>query len=137
VSDSVINAFDVCRIAVEELDELKAFVVGLAENLDGSGKSLLLSTTLTVFDDQDRALDEGTYSISTEWGATTYGGLTGCVRRSDVLTLTFDTDAAETLGIGCECRLQLHVDDQSIAALQQGLRRVFATARVPPAHLEL
>ncbi len=137
VKDSVIDAFDVRRIAVEELDDLNALVVGLAENPDGSGMALLISTTLTAFDAQDRALGEDTYSISTEWGATMYGGLTGCVRQDAVLTLTFDADVAKTLGMGRPCRLHLQVDDESIVVLQGGLRRVCATAPTPPAYVAL
>src|SRR5213080_2952977 len=134
MSDSAIYELEVRRIAIEELEDMDAFVVGLAEHDDGSGESLVFATALTVLDEQDRSLGQDTYSVSTAWGDTVYGGLTECVLQDDLLALTFEAAAADILGISQECRLHLQVDQDSIDHLKQGLGRVLSPGRTPPAH---
>jgi len=48
MTNDVPGEFEVRRIAVEELHDLDTYVVGIAENADGSGDALLLQTALTV-----------------------------------------------------------------------------------------
>jgi hypothetical protein len=136
MTDGVLYEFEVRRIAVEELRDLDTYVVGIAENADGSGDALLLQTALTVITEQDRALDMDTYCISTAWGATVCGGVTACALQDDLLTLEFDPPTAETLGISQECRFHLRVDQGRIEELKQGLRTVLATGH-PAIHVQL
>ncbi len=136
MTNDVPGEFEVRRIAVEELHELDTYVVGIAENADGSGDALLLQTALTASTEQDRALDMDTYCVSTAWGATVYGGVRACVLQDDLLTLEFDPPTAETLGISQECRFHLRVDQDRIEQLKQGLRTVFATGH-PSIHVQL
>lgn len=136
VTDEAPDGFEVRRIAVEELDDVDTFVVGLAEHEDGSGEALLLMASLTVADEQDRALGQDTYCVSTAWGATVYGGMTECALRGDLLLLRFDAVAAETLGIGQDCRFRLRVDPGSVERLKDGLRAVLSTGH-PPVQVQL
>ncbi len=136
VNGGVLGEFEVRRIAIEELRDLDTYVVGIAENEDGSGESLLFQTAITAAEEQDRALGMDTYCVSTAWGATVYGGVMACALRDDLLTLKFDPPAAETLGISQECRFRLRVDQDRIEQLKQGLRTVLSTGH-PPIHVQL
>ncbi len=136
MTNGVPYEFEVRRITVEALDDLNTYVVGIAENMDGSGQTLLLQTALTPIDEQDRTLNMETYCVSTAWGATVYGGVTSCALQDDLLTLGLDPRAAETLGIGQDCRFRLRVDQDSIEQLKQGLRTVLSTGH-PSLHVQL
>ncbi len=137
MSSNAIWSLDVHHVAVEELDDLNSLVVGVAENADGSGKSLLFSTTLTPFDEQDRLLGQDTYCISTEWGATVYGGVMSCILQDNVLVLTLDPEAADILELSKECFLNLHTEQDAILQLRQGLRRILSSSSISPSHLLL
>jgi Immunity protein 10 len=131
-----VDQFTIRCVAVADDDDLNTFVVGLAEDADGSGWGLVFQIAHS-FDEQDRMLGEDTYCISTTWGATVYGGLTSCVLQDDELVLEFDSEGADTLGISEECHLQLQVDRDAILQLRQGLSRVFSSGSSRPDRLHL
>ena len=126
-----VGGFTVRRIGVKELTDDETFVVGLTEDDEGAGRALVFMVSL-AFDEQDRALGMDTYCVSNEVGATVYGGVASCV-----LELTFEPSAAETLVVHEECRFPLQLDEQSIAHLRRGLRRVLASGQSPPDPLVL
>ncbi len=111
------------RVEALELLDVETFVVAMGEQPDGSGQGLIFQLGLAP-DEQDRALGMDTYCVCNEAGATVYGGVTSCILEGDLLRLSFTPEAAESLAVGEECRLQLQVDRQSIKRLREGLRRV-------------
>lgn len=125
--------FDVRAVAEEELSMDGCLVVGLAEEKDGGGRSLLFQRWLggdLAGDRQDRLLGMDTYCISNESGATVYGGVSSWGLEGDVLVLCLSTESAEALRLGRECRFRLLVDRQSIARLVEGLSRVLSSGGV-------
>ncbi len=135
-SDPIVG-FTVYHVAVEELIDVDTFVVGLAEAEVGDGASLLISIALLPYDEQDRALGQDTYCISTEGGATVYGGLTRCVLHNNALLLGLTPDAATTLGLPTQTRFPLTIDHATVARLRAGLQRIFSRAASLPADLIL
>ena len=124
VNNSSTDGFPLRYITFEELDELNTLVLGLSDTQDGSGNILILERGLS-FDEQDVALGQDTYSISTASGATVYSGITRCVIKDRVLTLDFSAEAADSLGITHTCQFPLELDLGSIERLREGLRRLF------------
>ncbi len=139
MSNHTIQQVDVRCVAVEELTDLETFVVGLAERQDGSGRGLIFQSPLSFdeIDEQDRALGMDTYCISTDEGASHYGGLTDCVLQDNALILRFEAEAAEMLGIAKECNLNLLVNQEDILQLREGLQRIFTSVRTRPTRLIL
>ena len=66
--------FIATSVAAANVQDLNALVVLFAENPDGSGARLELQRALS-FDAQDCQLSHDTYCLSTETGATYYGGV--------------------------------------------------------------
>ena len=118
--------FDVKTVAVEDIAEDNTLVVGLSEDQEGRGQTLLFQVAYS-FDEQDRALGMDTYAVSNEAGETVYGGVTSCILEGNILTVRFDPEAAATLEMDEECRYRLLVDRQSIIRLAEGLRRVLSS----------
>ena len=116
-------SFDVRMVQVDDLESQPALCVGVAEKADGSGRALVFQLA-HEFDDQDRALGMDTYAISTDTGATIYGGVTHYVLTDRLLSIWFSDNASTKLGIGRECQLALSVDPESLAKLRDGLRRI-------------
>ncbi|MDB5058727.1 MAG: hypothetical protein JWO59_2199 [Chloroflexi bacterium] len=131
-----IDGFVVRHLAVQELEELDSFVVGLSDSKDGSGDALIFATGLT-FDEQDRSLGQDTYSISTASGATAYDGVIRCVLDDNVLTLDLDPKTASTLGVSQTCQFPLEIGPSSIARLKEGLRQVLMSGSSTPKDLRL
>jgi hypothetical protein len=119
------------RVVGEELPDLDTYVIDAADREDGSGEALLLMVSLSSYDEQDRALGQDTYCISTAQGATIYGGLTRCVLQFDSLTLGFEPEAAHALEVPLDIILPLRVDPADIRILYDGLRRVLERASTP------
>jgi hypothetical protein len=114
------RTFTAHAVAAEELRELYAFVVVLAEDPDGSGPRLELQKALS-FDEQDRMLGLDTYCLCTEAGATCYGGVKAWTIGPDALEIRLDADAAETLGTP---GFAIDFPPEEFAALRDGLTRV-------------
>ena len=97
VNNSSTDGFPLRYITFEELDELNTLVLGLSDTQDGSGNILILERGLS-FDEQDVALGQDTYSISTASGATVYGGIMRSVLDERLLTIELTAEAAGALG---------------------------------------
>lgn len=110
-------------LSAEELTDLNTFAVVLAEAPDGTGHRLELQRSLS-FDEQDRRSGQNTYCVSTEEGATHYGGVTSWALDADRLELTLDAEAEAALGVNRGFLVEL--PRGSTAALEAGLARVFA-----------
>jgi hypothetical protein len=118
---------EVRRVAVQESKELNTFAVGLYENNDGQGRYLIFQRSLQS-DAQDSHLGMNTYAITTELGATVYGGLASYAFDENISTLklALEEQAAEDLGICLECELRLAIPPQELRNLLSGLARVLA-----------
>ncbi len=128
--------FDVKNAAVEDVVEDNTLVVGLSQDQEGCGQTLLFQVAHS-FDEQDRALGMDTYAVSNEAGATVYGGVTSCILEGDILTVRFHPEAAATLEMDEECRYRLLVGRSSIVRLAEGLRRVLSSGGSTPPQLIL
>jgi len=118
------DGFPLRHVALEELEDINTLVLGLSDTQGGGGNTLVLEKGLS-YDEQDAALGQDTYSISTASGATVYSGITRCVIKDRVLTLDFSAEAADSLGITHTCQFPLELDLGSIERLREGLRRLF------------
>ena len=96
------------------------FTVGLAEQ-DGVG--VLLFSRSDVTDEQDSLLGMDTYSLSTESGATFYGGVESAKLAETDLELQLSAEAAGALGLSAELLLRFAGHAEAEAA-RAGLRRV-------------
>jgi hypothetical protein len=119
--------FKAAAVAATELADLNAFVVVFAENADGSGERLEVSRAL-VEDEQSRALGLDTYCLSTEAGATCYGGVASWSLSAGTLEILLDATAAETLGVEGGLRIELNVGREAQEAAKAGLTRVLEGA---------
>ena len=124
VNAGSMDGFPLRYVALEEPEETNTLVLGLSDIQDGSGNTLIIERGLS-YDEQDAALGQDTYSISTASGATVYSGIIRCVSNDQVLTLDFTAEAADGLGITHTCQFPLELDLGSIERLRKGLRRVF------------
>ena len=123
MNNSSTDGFPLRYITFEELDELNTLVLGLSDTQDGSGNILILERGLS-FDEQDVALGQDTYSISTASGATVYGGIMRSVLDERLLTIELTAEAAGALGTTQTCQFLLELDSGSVGRLREGLRRV-------------
>jgi hypothetical protein len=101
------------------------FTLGLA-NEDGVG-ALLFSRSDTI-DEQDALLGMDTYSVSTDDGATLYGGVESARVTGLDLELRFTSEAADVLGVPRELLLRFE-DGSAVDVARRGLRRVGIAAR--------
>jgi hypothetical protein len=82
-------------------------VLGLGENDHGVGHSFLVTR---LVDDDGRALPGESYTLSTETGASTAGGVAGISFDGDVMSLLVGKDASDQLGIDPQVLLALPSD---------------------------
>lgn len=118
--------------AAQELPDVDTFVVVFAEHPDGGGERLELQRSFT-FDDQDRALGQDTYCVVVGSGATHYGGVRWWRLGRGALDLELTPEAAKTLGVHAELRVELALSAEDHEELRAGLRRVLAEAPESPA----
>jgi Immunity protein 10 len=114
--------FDAAVAAVEQMDDVNAFVVILAEKEDGTGNRLEIQRALEL-DVTDEELGMGTYCLCVSSGATHYGGVTSWSVDSEYLVLALDPDAAEALGVPVEFSVALHLSAEALLRLRTGLQR--------------
>jgi hypothetical protein len=115
-SNEVIAAF-VASI-VGESSDIDGYVIGVAENPDGTGQSIVFSR------DKGDPGPSDTYCIVTPSG-TYNGGLRECRITENVLTLTFSTDTTESLGVDNRVVINLeNIGPDRRELLKRGLRRV-------------
>jgi Immunity protein 10 len=87
---------------------------------------LLFSQSDTV-DEQDSFLGMDTYCVSTDSGATFYGGVESAKVNATELAVRFTPEAAETLGVPRDLLLQFE-DEAALTVAGDGLRRVGVAA---------
>lgn len=124
------KGFVVRMVSTEDLADPRCFVLGLAEERDGSGFHLVFQRALS-FDEQDRRLGQATYCITVPSGACHYGGVASCVLGNGLLAIRLRREAARALGTGDRLEFPLEVDGRSVARLRSGLERVFGDADQP------
>lgn len=110
-------------VSAMEMTDVDTFAVVLAENMDGSGVRLEIQRALT-FDEQDKKLGQDTYCLSTERGATHYGGIASWHISGNVLEVVLDKKAAKALGIADGFVVELPPDEKTLFILKEGLQRV-------------
>ncbi|WP_067473609.1 Imm10 family immunity protein [Actinomadura hibisca] len=127
------------RVGVAQDDE--SFTVGLAEHADGTGAALLFSHGLAPAPARPgrKAAPSEPYSLSTHTGATYYGGVRTCVLREGTLHITLSRTASQRLGVSPELVLPVHVSEDDLDVLRNGLRQVLTSGprRSRPHTLEL
>jgi len=96
------------------------FTVGFAAG--GWRPALLFSRSDTV-DEQDALLGMDTYCISTEGGATFYGGIEAAAVRGTAIDFRLTSAASDALGLPVELLLRFH-DEAAMRAAVEGLRSV-------------
>jgi hypothetical protein len=106
-----------------EDDDDGYLMVGLAEQPDGAGGSLVI-TLAFGFDEQDRAQGMDTYCLSIAGGITQYGGVTAWGLRGHELVILLDQKTSDVFGAAGGYRLHLELDHASIQGLEEGLTRV-------------
>lgn len=115
--------FTATRVSRQRLDDAGLTIVGLTDKADGDGHSLIFQRS-AVFTDQDRELGQDTFAVSTETGATTYGGLDSYLVRDRELLLEFEPDAARDLGLPTTTRVALALSGSELDGLRTGLAEV-------------
>jgi hypothetical protein len=116
-------AFTARGVAAEVLPELESQVVVLAEDPDGDdGPRLEIQRGLPGTDtDQDRRLGQDTYCLSTQTGATVYGGVRSYAFEGSLLTMRLDRRAWNTLGVPEEFSIRLEADADTLAKVRAAL----------------
>ena len=107
-----------------DYEEDGVFIVGFADE-DSLG-ALVFSQSDTV-DEQASLLGMDSYSVSTDSGATFYGGVESARVDGTELTLRFTPEAAETLGLPRELLFRFE-DQAAVKVAGDGLRRVGVAA---------
>ena len=110
--------------AAIELSELNSFAVILEERADGTGRRIEIQKALS-FDDQDRRLNQDTYCVSTETGASFYGGVASWNLEDRVLRIELSEMASKTLGIATQVTITLD-EPHELSSIAQALEAVLA-----------
>jgi hypothetical protein len=112
--------FTATRVSRQRVDDPGVTIVGLTDTPAGDSHSLIFQRSAT-FTDQDRELGQDTFAISTETGATTYGGLQSYLVGDRELLLEFAPDAARDLGLPNTTRVALALSGSELDELRAGL----------------
>ena len=110
------------EVSVAEIAELNTLVCVLAERRDGRGARLEIQRSI-VFDVQDKARGMETYCVSTEDGASHYGGIVSWSVDEELLTIVLDAPAAEELGFS-GFSVGLSTSNESRQLLRSGLQKI-------------
>ena len=110
-------------ISVQELEDLNAFVIALYDQKEMSMSWIEIQQPLTL-NTQDQQLGLDTYCVTTNTGASHYGGITSCILRGRVLRIEFSQPAGSVLGLGEALECYLLVPMTVITSLRFGLERM-------------
>ncbi len=106
-------------------DDGEVLCVGVAEQPDGRGRSLIFQAGSEPLSDPDV---DNEYCLVTETQATVYGGIKDLRLHRGVLRVELTRQAAATLGLTTVIDVDLtKVADESVQALRAGLRRIFTS----------
>jgi hypothetical protein len=95
---------------------------------DDAGKQALLFSRPDTVGEQDSRVGMDTYCISTERGATFYGGVEAAILRGTALDLRLTAAAADALGLPAELLLRFH-DEAAVREAAQNLRSIGIAAK--------
>lgn len=105
-------------------------MAGLSENDDGTGRGLTVQCAADSPDSGDVAQGMDSYCVSNELGLTVYGGVRQVRLRDRLLTIEFELDAAQELGLDDPIvGIMLAVDDESVDLLRTGLQQTLSYGR--------
>ncbi|WP_027483487.1 Imm10 family immunity protein [Deinococcus pimensis] len=120
-------------VAVEDLDDLNAFLIALADDANEPQRTVELQKALEADEDDP---DSDTFCVVLDGGVTHFGGVTACHLDKGTLVLRFDEVAARVFETdGVEVTLELTETER--AMLRDGLRRLFDGDRLAPDALTL
>jgi ankyrin repeat protein len=117
--------FLVEEASFQELPELNALVCAFRES-DAVGGSLELSRSLVV-DEQDRRLEQDTYSLSVDGGPTVYGGLRAWAVSGSVAVFELDARTAAVLRIENDFVLDLTNVHGALDDIWAGMARILGS----------
>ncbi|MFI0741500.1 Imm10 family immunity protein [Streptomyces sp. NPDC021100] len=119
------------RAAAAEVGPDGCFIeAGLAEDEDGSGFILLFMMGEEVPDEQEVALGMDTHCLVTAGQGTAYGCVREAVMEGDVLRVSLDPDALESLGLDDpEIEAVVEAPAEDVARFRETLSRVLAYGR--------
>ena len=120
---NVMYEFTARALAATDLPDLSVFAVILAENRDGSGHRVEIQRS-SSFSEQDRKLGQDTYCVSTDAGASYYGGISSWRLAEDRLEIHLDPKAAKALGVTGGFGVRLEAGEEERRSLREGLLKV-------------
>jgi hypothetical protein len=118
-----VTIFTATHVSHQHLDDLDVTVLGVTDDSDGDGHSVIFQRSST-FTDQDRELGQDTFAVTTETGAIAYGGLESYDVGDDALVLEFEPAAADDLGLPTSTRVELALSRHDLDELRAGLAEV-------------
>lgn len=117
-------------VGADEYPEEECLSAGVSETQDGDGMVLIFQCCTYEPDDQDIALGMDTHCVVTADQGTAYGAVREIAIHGKVLSVVFDPDDLEALGLAdSEVEVTLDVDEASVEQLRQGLRRILSYGR--------
>ncbi|MGV9304162.1 Imm10 family immunity protein [Nonomuraea sp. NPDC003727] len=124
------HAFTARVAGVDEDPELESLSAGVAENLDGTGRSLVFQCSLDEFEDDEEAGDDYSHCLVLENGAVAYGCVTEIVLDGPRLTVVLDAAAAAGLHVDDHIiDVTLDIEAQAREELRGALRRILSYGR--------
>jgi hypothetical protein len=117
-------AFTAKGVAATTLEDLNSHVVVLAEDPDGDGGPRLEISRALTHSEQDRRLGQDTYCLSTQTGATHYGGVLSYGLKDSMLTMRLDSTAKDALGVEAEFSIFLDADSSTVEDVRQALASI-------------
>jgi hypothetical protein len=119
-------AFTAKGVAASDLDDLNSRVVVLAEDPDGDGGPRLEISRAITYTESDRQLGQDTYSLSTQSGATVYGGIQGYSLNGPILNMRVAPHVAQTLDVPEEFSIQLDATPEIIESVRRQLEKILS-----------
>ena len=116
------------------------YAITASEHPDGSGRSITVEINLDDPTEEELRYGMDTYSIWLEPPfASHWGGIAECVIADRTLLLRLTAAAADFLNVRPLFQFHLALDNDQLALLRRGLRRVLSAGRTDqrPARLEL
>jgi hypothetical protein len=116
------------------------YAITASEHPDSSGRSITVEINLDDPTEEELRNRMDTYSIWLEPPFTSHwGGIAECVIADRTLQLRLTADAADSLSVGPLFQFHLSLDNDQLALLRRGLRRVLSAGRADqwPSRLEL
>ncbi|MFI7709371.1 hypothetical protein [Nonomuraea sp. NPDC049480] len=115
---------------VDEDLEIECLSAGVAENLDGTGQSLIFQCSLYEVEDDEEIDDDYTHCLVVDNGVAVYGCVREIVMDDQRLTVVLDDAAASLYGFDDHIiDVTLDVEAHAREELRGALRRIFSYGR--------